>query len=349
METRALKNGCVLKGEKHSYEICGLLRVDGMGFTYKAAIVNPGGDKMSPEYVVIREHFMPHCSSRGADGMVVETPEEIAPTVQSCLASFEKSSHDRMKVSSTCSSIIDVYEVFPANNTFYYVVEFLDGPTLDEVVKEKGSLSYQETKEILSPIFQAARAMHSYYLVHNTIHPRHIRFLNQNGKLYPVLFSLYSTIGFDDQGLRQWTLPVMSCEDGFAPPELYSSMDHFSPAIDIYSLAATIVFCLSGRTLPPAPEITEEIVRTTLPADTPETRVQAILNALNPDPSQRTQSVTIFREELSGFYNKNQRKTRQEIKEEKEPEDWKDTLKQYQYPIALIIAAIVAVIILSFF
>ncbi len=348
METRALKKGCILKSEKHTYQICDLLRVDGMGFTYKATVVKRD-DNNGPEYVVIREHFMPHCSSRGADDMSVETPEEIAPTVQSCLASFQKSSHDRMQVSKACPSIIDVYEVFPANNTYYYVVEFLDGPTLEEYVKEKGSLTYQEAKEVLSPIFQAVRTMHSYYLIHNTIHPRHIRFLNQNGKNYPVLFSLYSTIGFDEQGMRQWNLPVMSCEDGFAPPELYQSMDHFSPTIDIYSLAATVVFSLSGRSLPPAPEVTEEIIRATLPPETPENRVQALINALNPDPSQRTQSITIFREELSGFYNKNQRKTRLEIEEEQQSEDWKEILKQYQYPIALIIAAILAVIFLTFF
>lgn len=74
------------------------------------------------------------------------------------------------------------------------------------------------------------------------------------------------------------------------------------PETDVYAMAATLVYALSGRSLPDSRTITEEAIRDTLPPALPETLAQAIINALEPDVKQRTSSISNFREELREFF-----------------------------------------------
>lgn len=194
-------------------------------------------------------------------------------------------------------------ETFAANNTYYYVVEYLDGQTLREYVESHGGyLSVEEARQVLSPIFDAVRTLHRHHVMHTDIHPGHIRLVRTGKELTPVLFSLYSTLHFSEDGLQEWVLPAMNCEEGYAPPEQYGAIDHFYPQTDVYAMAATLVYVLSGRSLPDSRTITEEAIRDTLPPALPETLAQAIINALEPDVKQRTSSISNFREELREFF-----------------------------------------------
>ena len=92
------------------------------------------------------------------------------------------------------------------------------------------------------------------------------------------------------------------CIRDSAPPEQYGAIDHFYPQTDVYAMAATLVYALSGRSLPDSRTITEEVIRDTLPPALPETLAQAIINALEPDVKQRTSSISNFREELREFF-----------------------------------------------
>lgn len=302
MPEKSLAPGTVIQGVKYSYKVVDLLRSDGQGFTYKTVVTIGSGNHKREVPMVVREQMMARCSSRGEDGVTVVTPDDIAPTVDCCLQAFIQASQERAKVAADCPWLINVIEMFPANNTYYYVVEYLDGITLTEYVRSNGgALTFEQAKKVLSPIFDAARDMHRHHVMHTDIHPGHIRFINTAKGMTPVLFSLYSTLHFSDKGLQEWSLPAMNCEEGYAPPEQYGTIDHFYPQTDVYALAATLVFALSGRSLPDSRTITEETVRATLPQSLPETLVSAIIGALDPDVNRRTSSVTNFREDLKEF------------------------------------------------
>lgn len=314
MPEKALTPGTVIRGEKHTYKVVSLLRSDGQGYTYKTVVKVGTGSHVREVFMVVREHMMARCSYRGADGMTVETPDDIAPTVVACMKAFARASHERAKVTADSPWLIGVIEAFAANNTYYYVVEYLDGQTLREYVESHGGhLSVEETRRILSPIFDAVRTLHRHHVMHTDIHPGHIRLIRTGKELTPVLFSLYSTLHFSDDGLQEWVLPAMNCEEGYAPPEQYGAIDHFYPQTDVYALAATLVYALSGRSLPDSRTVTEDAIRDTLPPALPETLAQAIINALDPDVKQRTSSISNFREELREFfrnmYNETTRKT----------------------------------------
>lgn len=340
----SLPIGTQLTGKNNEYRILSCIRRDGMGYTYKAEPVMKRKD--FTDKVIIREHFMPHCSTRGADGITVETPEEIVPTVKTCLVAFENASEERMKISERSPSIINVLDIFEANNTFYYIVEFLDGVTFEEYVKGKGSLTFEETREILSPILDAVKIMHTYHAMHTEITPRHIRFIHHKGQNIPILFSLYATLHFNDDGKQAWSIPVMNCATGYAPPEQYKSIDHFIPQADIYALAATIVFSLSGKSLPDSRELTEESVRETLPPTLPENIVQALIHALNPEVSQRTSSISTMRNELRDFYGGKKRE--HEIESEEKDSNEENIFVRNKITFSIAIIAIILALFFSF-
>lgn len=302
MPEKALAPGTIIKGAKHSYKVVSLLRCDGQGYTYKTVVVAGSGAQQQQTFRVVREHMMIHCSERGADGVTVVTHDDIAPTVADCLNAFIQASMERVKVTADSPWLIGVVETFAANNTFYYVVEFLNGMTLKEYVESQGGqLSVEQTIRVFVPIFDAVRTLHRHHVLHTDIHPGHIRFVNSGKEMTPVLFSLYSTLHFSDKGLQEWSLPAMNCEEGYAPPEQYGHIDHFYPQTDIYALAATMVYALSGRSLPDSRKVTEDVVRDTLPNTVPEIMLQALVNALDPDLTRRTSSLSNFREELQLF------------------------------------------------
>ncbi len=336
----SLSVGTHLKGEKNEYRILSCIRHDGMGYTYTAEPLMKR--KNFTEKVIIREHFMPHCSTRGADGVTVETPEEILPTVRTCLIAFERASEERMIISGRSTSIVNVLDIFERNNTFYYVVEYLDGVTFEEYVKSKGALTFEETRDMLSPILDAVKTLHTFHALHTEITPGHIRFVNHQGQNIPILFSLYATMHFRDDGQESWSVPVMSCEPGYAPPEQYTSIDHFSPQVDIYALAATIVYSLSGKRLPDSRELTEEKIRETLPPTLPENTVQALIHALNPDVAHRTSSITTMRNELRDFYGGKKRE--QESESNDENDDRQNIFSRNIITFSIIIIAIILVI-----
>lgn len=177
---KSLAPGTVIKGVKHSYRVVGVLRSDGQGFTYKTVVSVCRSGSVVEVPVVVREHMMVRCSSRGADGMTVITPDDIAPTVNSCLEAFIRACRERINLSRGCPWIINVIETFHANNTYYYVVEYLDGDTLEEYVRDMGGrLTFEQTRKVLSPIFDAVIALHNHRAVHADIHPRHVRFVKR--------------------------------------------------------------------------------------------------------------------------------------------------------------------------
>lgn len=345
MIEKSLAPGTIIKGVKHTYRVIDVMRHDGQGFTYKTVAEVSTGSRTREIPMVVREQMMVRCSDRGPDGVTVVTHDDIAPTVEGCLKAFEYASVERAKLSGLSPWLINVIETFPANNTYYYVVEFLDGPTLDEYVESKGGkLSFEQSREILSPIFDAVRMLHAHHVLHTDIHPGHIRFLTTGKGMTPVLFSLYATLHFSDRGLQDWTLPVMNCKEGYASPEQYGAIDHFYPQIDVYALASVLVYTLTGNTLPDSRHISEEIVRATLPPALPESLVSAIINALDPDLNRRTSSISNFREDLKEFQRSSvaeaMRPATDDVEEENEPSVFMSILRRFWWKL---LAGIVAV------
>lgn len=113
-------------------------------------------------------------------------------------------------------------------------------------------------------------------------------------------FSVEDTVR--DDNMQTWAMSAPHCTEGYAPPEQYTTISNFYPQTDIYALAATLVFALTGRHLPDSRTLDEQEIRAFLPPAFPETYVQALIHALRPDINDRTESISDFREDLVAFY-----------------------------------------------
>lgn len=137
--------------------------------------------------------------------------------------------------------IVRVLDFFPANNTAYIVMEFLAGNTLKAIVEEEGRIPAKVMMEMLAPVLRAMESMHAAGIIHRDISPDNLMQLG-DGSVKLMDFGCARDI----EGGRTMTVTL---KHGFAPVEQYSGHGQ-GPWSDVYSLCATVYYCLTGRVPP---------------------------------------------------------------------------------------------------
>jgi serine/threonine-protein kinase len=166
------------------------------------------------------------------------------------LARFEREVRSTAKLSHWNN--IDVYDFgHAADGTFYYVMEYLPGMNLDELVQRHGPLPPERVIHFLLQTCDALEEAHGIGLVHRDIKPANI-FAAHRGGRYDVaklldfgLAKPASSVGSTEltqEGMITGSPLYMSPEQalGDAEPDARS---------DIYSLGSVAYFVLSGRPL----------------------------------------------------------------------------------------------------
>lgn len=139
--------------------------------------------------------------------------------------------------------MVRVLDFFPEHNTAYIIMEFLEGQTLKEITQAQGPCSAQVLLPLLEPVLRAMEAMHQANIIHRDISPDNLMLLS-NGTMKLMDFGCARDI----QG--EVTMTAM-LKEGFAPYEQYSGHGQ-GPWSDLYSLCATIYYCLTGKVPPSA-------------------------------------------------------------------------------------------------
>lgn len=185
-------------------------------------------------------------------------------------------------------NIVGINEVFEANDTVYYVMEYIDGLSLSEYIKRNGALSETETRKLLSPVLSALKTLHNAQTTHLDIKPANIMLQrSEHGEIRPVLIDFGLAKHYNTDGTPTTTFNLIACSHGFAPAEQYAGIPTFSPLADLYALAATAMCCLTGTVPPKAFDITDQVIRTELNGHASYTCIDAICNAMRFDRSHR--------------------------------------------------------------
>jgi serine/threonine-protein kinase len=135
------------------------------------------------------------------------------------------------------------------DGTFYYVMEFLPGPTLEELVKRDGPLPPERAVHFLRQLCGALGEAHAVGLIHRDIKPGNV-IVCERGRVPDVAKLL-------DFGLVQSAAPAESDEKltqvgsvlgtpAFLAPE-QASGEAVDGRTDIYALGALAYFLLTGR------------------------------------------------------------------------------------------------------
>ncbi len=198
--------------------------------------------------------------------------------------------------------ILKVHEVIQAGELFGVVMEYIDGVTLFQYLRQKGQLAESEALLYIDQIGQALEYVHAKGSLHRDIKPANI-LLRQN-KQEAVLIDFGLTRSIATKSM------TASLTEGYAPIEQYRRKGSFGPHTDVYALAATLYYLLTADGLnqegefSPVPAQNRKYDDEPLPAPRHynsgiSQRVNdAILAGMEIEPEKRTPTVLKFRENL---------------------------------------------------
>lgn len=286
----SLPAGFQLKGNGRTYTIAETLGHGGFGITYRAkAEVKVGGIHMKVDFA-LKEFFMRDDCERQANASIVYS-NPARDRVENSRKDFINEALRLKKIGFSHPNIVGFDEVFEANNTAYYVMEYLRGKSLGDYVKEQGPLTEAETIRLMQPVMEAVELLHRNRICHLDIKPDNIMLeQEENGNIRPVLIDFGLSKHYDNTGHATSTINTFGYSEGYAPAEQYRGITTFSPAADIYALGATLWHCLTGKTPAPALDLRAGELAATLPANVSEPMRRTIAT-MTLDQHQRPDSL----------------------------------------------------------
>lgn len=144
-------------------------------------------------------------------------------------------------------NLVQVLDGFEEAGRPYLVMEYVPGQSLAELIQSE-VLSEAKAVEYIRQIGDALSVLHKAGLLHRDIKPQNI--IRRQTTDTVVLCEFGITCDFTP-GVRQTHANLLSA--GYAPLEQYSLEGQCTPATDIYALAATLYYLLTGRPPLPAP------------------------------------------------------------------------------------------------
>jgi len=146
----------------------------------------------------------------------------------------------------SCPLVVTVTDFFSEFNSAYIVMDYLDGMNLKRALNKFGGvLSYNNSLQVLYQISNALVEVHKAGILHRDISPENI-FITKDGKI--ILIDFGAARNRDSEGMSVLIKP------GYAPPEQYKYDGKQGPWTDIYALASTFYYIVSGKHITPARE-----------------------------------------------------------------------------------------------
>lgn len=185
-----------------------------------------------------------------------------------------------------------MYDVFQENGTSYYVMDYIDGKSLHQILKDNGPLSEAQAIRYIKQVSEALEYVLSKNILHLDIKPGNI-LIDKNDNAILIDFGAAKHY---DEGTGENTTTMQGLNTpGYAPIEQsMTGFTNFSPATDIYALGATLYKLLSGTT-PPNSIALQAGEEKLLPiVGVSETTASAIQFAMQSKRMDRPQSISEF-------------------------------------------------------
>ena len=198
-------------------------------------------------------------------------------------------------------NIVEMYDVGEDDGTYYIVMEYVDGKTLKQLLKKRGTLTLSEAIDIMSQLTDGMAHAHDSYIIHRDLKPQNIM-IKDDGQIKITDFGI--AMALNSTQLTQ-TNSVMGSVH-YLPPEQASGKGSTIKS-DIYSMGIIFYELLSGS-LPfrgdNAVEIALKHMREPLPSlreensAIPQSIENIIRRATAKNPKNRYDSARSMHEDL---------------------------------------------------
>jgi len=203
-----LEVGSVLGGR---YAILEILGQGGMGAVYKAA------DREVDRTVALKV-IRPEMASN---------PEILARFKQELLLSSQV----------THRNVIRIYDLGEAQGVKFITMEYVEGETLQRILKQRGKLEVAEAVDIMEQVASGLAAAHREGIIHRDLKPANIM-RDKNGRVVVMDFGLARTFsgdGMTQTGMMLGTMEYMSPEQAQGV-DVKASSDIFTVGLILYEL-----------------------------------------------------------------------------------------------------------------
>uniref|UniRef100_UPI004056BB06 protein kinase domain-containing protein n=1 Tax=Alistipes sp. TaxID=1872444 RepID=UPI004056BB06 len=279
-----LKPGTFLQGDK--YRIIRMLGSGGFGITYLAEHV------MAKHKVCIKEFFPKEYYNRDEDSCSAKLGSEGSAEMMNIYkAKFIKEA--QIIASLNHPNIIHIHDVFTENNTAYYVMEYIAGESLKDVVKLRGALPEAEAVKYIRAVSKAVEYIHERRIMHLDIKPANVMLRAEDD--CPILIDFGISKHYDENSGEATSKTPVGKSRGFTPMEQYKEggVNTFSPETDIYSLGATLYYLVTGTIPPQASDVLEDGLPA-LPSHLSAGVRRAITTAMQSRRKDRPHSIAEF-------------------------------------------------------
>ncbi len=194
-------------------------------------------------------------------------------------------------------NIVQVHSFFEENGTAYFTMDYIEGISFQKFITDNGGkVLWQEAEKVLLPVMDALGIVHSKGFIHRDVKPDNI-FITTDGivKLLDFGAARYSL------GDRTQSLDILLTH-GFAPKEQYMTRSRQGPYTDVYAVAASFYYAITGIKPSNSMDRLEKddlVAPSRLGVKIPEEVENAILKGMEVQPADRYQSMAEFKQALT--------------------------------------------------
>lgn len=209
----------------------------GFGITYLAK------NMLNGSRCCIKEYFPSNLiQGRMPDGTITLTSEENRFEYEDGKQRFIEEARTLQELHGNVS-VVDIQDFFEENGTAYFVMELIEGCNLRAFKKEHNEeQTFKMALQMLLLIGSALAEVHRFGMIHGDISPENI-LITQDGEIKLIDFGAARSFrqGSAKQSRKIYLKP------NYAPYEQYTLKPCQGPWTDIYALASTFYFIVSGQ------------------------------------------------------------------------------------------------------
>ncbi len=224
--------GTLLHG---NYRVLRYLSSGGYGNTYAVVSADFG------QRLAVKEFFVKGVNHRAADGLSVRVSNsDNVELFQKQLARFKREAERIASLNN--DHIVRVHDAFEEYGTAYYVMDYIDGETLDNrLTRQRQPFADDQARGVLMQLLDALRAVHAHGIWHLDLKPANVM-IDADNRVRLIDFGASKQA----QSEGESTSSSLCYTRGYAPAEqIRVQIDRFGPWTDLYALGATLYHLLS--------------------------------------------------------------------------------------------------------